>query len=76
VPLSAPPRSRGLFPAPFGLTPAEEDGKQRALEAYDTQMRMMAPFLLAFVRTNELFSISAAPRAADQAVTAGRQPGG
>jgi LmbE family N-acetylglucosaminyl deacetylase len=62
VPLNPPPRSRGLFPAPFALTPAEEDGKQRALEAYDTQMRMMAPFLLAFVRTNELFSASAAPR--------------
>ena len=56
VPLTPPPRSRGLFPAPFELTPAEEDGKQRALEAYDTQMRMMAPFLLAFVRTTELFS--------------------
>lgn len=59
VPLTPPPRSRGLFPAPFALTPAEEDGKQHALEDYDTQMRMMAPFLLAFVRTTELFSTRA-----------------
>jgi LmbE family N-acetylglucosaminyl deacetylase len=63
VPLPPAPRSRGLFPEPFELTPAEEDGKQRALDAYDTQMRMMAPFLLAFVRTNELFSSRAVPQA-------------
>jgi LmbE family N-acetylglucosaminyl deacetylase len=56
IPLTPSPRSRGLFPLPFELTPAEEDGKQRALESYDTQMRIMAPFLLAFVRTTELFS--------------------
>jgi LmbE family N-acetylglucosaminyl deacetylase len=76
VPLTPPPRSHGLFPAPFALTPAEEDGKHRALEAYDTQMRMMAPFLLSFVRTNELFSTRAEPRMAERAVKARGRPGG
>jgi len=60
VPLTPPPRSRGLAPAPFALLPAEEDGKLDALGAYATQLRVMAPFLLAFVRTTELFSARAA----------------
>jgi LmbE family N-acetylglucosaminyl deacetylase len=63
IPLNPAPRSHGLDPAPFALLPAEEDGKLHALEAYDTQMRVMAPFLLAFVRTTELFSSRAAPSA-------------
>ena len=29
------------------------------IRAYETQMRVMAPFLLSFVRTNELFSLRA-----------------
>jgi len=60
VPLTPAPRGRGLSPAPFTLEPAEEDNKLRALEAYRTQMQVMAPFLLAFVRTTELFSVRAA----------------
>jgi LmbE family N-acetylglucosaminyl deacetylase len=59
VPLTPAPRSRGLAPAPFTLEPPEEDSKLHALEAYDTQMKVMAPFLLAFVRTTELFSARA-----------------
>jgi LmbE family N-acetylglucosaminyl deacetylase len=76
LPLTPPPLSRGLFPAPFALTPAEEDSKQHALDAYETQMHMMAPFLLAFVRTNELFSTSAEPRVADRPVRPRGRPGG
>jgi LmbE family N-acetylglucosaminyl deacetylase len=76
VPLTPPPRSRGLFPQPFELTPAEEDDKQRALESYDTQMRMMAPFLLAFVRTTELFSIRGQPAAAARPAVPQGRPGG
>jgi LmbE family N-acetylglucosaminyl deacetylase len=76
VPLTPAPRSRGLFPLPFELTLAEEDGKQQALEAYDTQMRTMAPFLLAFVRTNELFSTRAQPGPAARAGMAQGRPGG
>jgi hypothetical protein len=44
---------------PFLLAPAEEDRKLTALKAYETQMRVLAPFLLAFVRTTELFSARA-----------------
>ncbi len=56
LPLTPAPRLAGVPTAPFELTPAEEDGKLAALRCYDTQMRTLAPFLLAFVRTNELFS--------------------
>jgi hypothetical protein len=56
VPLTPAPRAAALAPVAFALAPAEEDRKLLALRAYETQMRVMAPFLLSFVRTNELFS--------------------
>src|SRR5438105_4704519 len=56
VPLTAAPRSRGLTLAVFPLEPAEEDRKLEALRAYDTQLRTIAPFMLAFVRSTELFA--------------------
>ncbi len=56
VPLSAPPRASGLAFAPFVLEPAEEDRKRAALADYRTQMQVMEPFLLSFVRTTELFA--------------------
>ncbi|HEY0767648.1 MAG TPA: PIG-L family deacetylase [Steroidobacteraceae bacterium] len=56
VPLTPAPRSRGLALAVFALEPAEEDRMLEALRAYDTQMRTTAPFLLAFVRSTELFA--------------------
>lgn len=56
VPLTPPPRSRGLSLSVFELQPAEEDRMLEALRAYDTQMRTIAPFLLAFVRSTELFA--------------------
>src|SRR5437870_1831542 len=56
VPLTAAPRSRALALAAFALEPAEEDRKLQAVRAYDTQMRTLAPFLLAFVRSTELFA--------------------
>jgi LmbE family N-acetylglucosaminyl deacetylase len=43
---------------PFPLTDPEIDSKLQAVSAYHTQMQLMAPFLLAFVRTNELYSVS------------------
>ncbi len=61
IPLSTPPVAVALALRPFTLTPAEEDRKLSALQDYQTQMRVMAPFLLAFVRTTELFA--AAPLA-------------
>jgi LmbE family N-acetylglucosaminyl deacetylase len=56
VPLTPAPLARSLGPMAFALAPAEEDGKLFALKAYQSQMRVMAPFLLSFVRTNELYS--------------------
>jgi LmbE family N-acetylglucosaminyl deacetylase len=61
IPLTPAPRIRGLSPEVFALEPAEEDGKLGALRAYETQMRTLAPFLLAFVRTTELFTLRAEP---------------
>jgi LmbE family N-acetylglucosaminyl deacetylase len=56
VPLTPAPRAAPLVPVGFALEPAEEDAKLLALRAYQTQLRVMAPFLLSFVRTNELFA--------------------
>jgi LmbE family N-acetylglucosaminyl deacetylase len=56
IPLNAPPRGKGLAPTPFVLTGAEEARKLEAVRAYRTQMETMSPFLLAFVRTTELYS--------------------
>ena len=59
VPLTPAPLARSLAPAPFALEPAEEDGKLFALRAYESQLQVMAPFLLAFVRSNELYALRA-----------------
>jgi LmbE family N-acetylglucosaminyl deacetylase len=56
IPLTMPPRGDGLAMLPFALTEVEESSKLQAVKAYHTQMNVMAPFLLAFVRTSELFS--------------------
>src|SRR6266403_675507 len=56
VPLTPAPRNRAPALAVFALEPAEEDRMLEALRAYDTQMRTLAPFLLAFVRSTELFA--------------------
>jgi LmbE family N-acetylglucosaminyl deacetylase len=55
IPLTPPPTGEGLVYAAFDLEPAEEDRKLLALRAHETQMRAMAPFLLSFVRTTELY---------------------
>jgi len=59
LPLTPAPRASPLAPAAFDLAPAEEDGKLFALKAYVTQLRVTAPFLLSFVRTDELYSARA-----------------
>jgi len=59
IPLTPAPLARPLAPTAFELQPAEEDGKLSALQAYRTQLRLTAPFLLSFVRTNELYSLRA-----------------
>jgi len=57
IPLSPAPRAAALAPVAFALTAAEEDRKLAALQAYVTQMQVLGPFLLAFVRSTELFSL-------------------
>jgi LmbE family N-acetylglucosaminyl deacetylase len=56
IPLNPPPRGKGLAPTPFVLTGAEEARKLEAVRVYRTQMEVMSSFLLAFVRTTELYS--------------------
>jgi LmbE family N-acetylglucosaminyl deacetylase len=61
IPLNIPPRGADLEEHEFTLSDAEVDLKHQAIEAYHTQMQFMAPFLLAFVRTSELYSLRQAP---------------
>jgi LmbE family N-acetylglucosaminyl deacetylase len=56
IPLNTRPLGIGPAPAPFALTDTEVANKLQAVNAYHTQMQFMAPFLLAFVRTTELYS--------------------
>jgi LmbE family N-acetylglucosaminyl deacetylase len=73
LPLTPPACSLSGPAAVFALEPAEEDAQLAALRAYDSQMQTLAPFLLAFVRTTELFS--AAPGGVSLArVRAGANP--
>ena len=57
LPLTEPPRGRGLGLAAFPLDAPEEGVKLRALREYQTQMSVMSSFLLSFVRTDELYSM-------------------
>lgn len=59
IPLNAPPGGDGLPLREFGLDDTEVEIKHQAVEAYHTQAQFMAPFLLAFVRTSELYSARA-----------------
>ena len=56
LPLSVPPRGRGLGLTAFALRPLEEADKLEAVRQYHTQMSVMSSFLLSFVRTDELYS--------------------
>src|SRR2546429_1970081 len=53
VPLTAAPRSRGLALAGFSLRPRAGKHMLEGPRAYDTQMRTLGPFLLAFGRSTE-----------------------
>lgn len=59
VPLTPSPRGAVLAPRPFALQPGEEDQKLAAVRRYRTQLAVMEPFLLSFVRSTELFSAQA-----------------
>jgi LmbE family N-acetylglucosaminyl deacetylase len=56
IPLEMPATGAELRLQPFTLTDTEQMRELQAVNAYHTQMEVMAPFLLAFVRTSELFS--------------------
>jgi LmbE family N-acetylglucosaminyl deacetylase len=56
IPLSMPTTRGAPRMFTFTLTDGEEARELQAVNAYHSQMEVMAPFLLAFVRTSELFS--------------------
>jgi LmbE family N-acetylglucosaminyl deacetylase len=58
IPLNKPFLGDAPIAAPFDLTDEEVARKFQAVNAYHTQMQVMAPFLLAFVRTSELYSVT------------------
>jgi hypothetical protein len=55
LPLPPPQHGQELLPLSLPLTADEEARKLAAIRLYRTQMKVMAPFLLAFVRTNEIY---------------------
>jgi LmbE family N-acetylglucosaminyl deacetylase len=55
------PRGKGLASGSFELTPQEEERKLLALQSYQTQMRIMSSYLLAYVRRSELYSDTPMP---------------
>jgi LmbE family N-acetylglucosaminyl deacetylase len=55
IPLNTPPPGAAPAGVPFELTEEEEARKLRAVNAYHTQLQVMSPFLLTFVRTTELY---------------------
>jgi LmbE family N-acetylglucosaminyl deacetylase len=61
IPLDIPSAGKGLPLKEFALSDAETAMKLRAIDAYQTQMQVMAPFLLAFARTSELYAAIPVP---------------
>ena len=61
IPLNMPTARGSPRMFTFTLTDDEEARELQAVNAYHSQMEVMAPFLLAFVRTSELFSAPATP---------------
>ena len=61
LPLTPPPRGRGLDLLPFRLDAAEEARQLEAVRAYHTQLTVMSGFLLSFVRRTELFATRPVP---------------
>jgi LmbE family N-acetylglucosaminyl deacetylase len=61
IPLPMPLTGRKLAWSVFNLTDSEITRKRAAIDAYRTQMQVMSPFLLSFVRTTELYTSTATP---------------
>ena len=62
IPLNMPLVDKTFAAVPFALTDEEVARKMQAVSAYHTQMQVMAPFLLAFVRMSELYSMASGMR--------------
>jgi LmbE family N-acetylglucosaminyl deacetylase len=56
LPMPAPAFTADLGWERFDLTPAERERKLAALRAHRSQMQLMRPFLIAFVRADEIFA--------------------
>jgi len=54
--LVPPRRARALPWQDFALEPEERTKKEGAIRVYETQMRLTASFMLAFVKRNEIYS--------------------
>ena len=66
--LTLPPLAAKLPWTRADLSAADEDGKLRAINAYQTQTRVLGRFMRAFVRRNELLSPEALPEETPAAV--------
>jgi LmbE family N-acetylglucosaminyl deacetylase len=61
IPLTVPMTGRKLVWTAFNLTDGEITRKRDAVDAYRTQMQVMSPFLLSFIRTTELYTSAPSP---------------
>jgi LmbE family N-acetylglucosaminyl deacetylase len=68
--LLPPPRARALPWQDLALLPAERTQKEAAVRVYETQLRVMSAFMLAFVKRNEIYSSAGLPAAPLSAPTA------
>jgi LmbE family N-acetylglucosaminyl deacetylase len=67
LPLTPPRGAEELAAISLPLTAQEESRKLEAIAAHRTQMQVMSPFLLAFVRTDETYFLRGAPEADSRA---------
>ena len=56
LPLMTAPLMQGVASTTLDLSPHEEDRKLDAVREYHTQLQLLAPLLLAFVRSSELYT--------------------
>jgi len=56
IPLTPAPLMQGVASTTLTLSPHDEDRKLEAVREYHSQMQVLAPLLLSFVRTSELYT--------------------
>jgi len=62
LPLTAPPTAPSLDWHALAIDAAQNERKRAAIAAHKTQTEVMKPFLMAFVRRNELFAVPPGPQ--------------